>query len=54
MREIDHFEEPGIDGRINSNGSCKRGMWGMAWNYLAQDADRSLALVNAVMILGIS
>jgi len=53
MREIDHLEELGIDGRINSNGSCIRVMWGMDWNYLAQDKDRSRALVNAVMNLGI-
>jgi hypothetical protein len=51
MRERDHLEDPGVDGRI----IFKRifGKWdgGIDWINLAQDRDRCRALVNAVMNL---
>jgi len=52
LRERDHLEEPGVDGRIivreifrNQDGD------GMDWIDLAQDRDSCRALVNAVMNL---
>jgi hypothetical protein len=52
LRERDHVEDPGIDGRIilrwifrKWNGGC------MDWIDLAEDRDRWQALVNAVMTL---
>ena len=51
-RERDHFEDPGIDGRIILRWIFRK--WdvrGMDWIDLAQDGDRWRALVNAVMNL---
>ena len=52
LRERDHLENPGVDGRI----ILRRifGKWdvgGMDWTDLAEDRDRWRALVNAVMNL---
>jgi len=48
--ERDHLEYPGVDGRIILRWIF--GKWdGADWIYLAQNTDRWLALVNAVMNL---
>jgi hypothetical protein len=43
-----HYEDPGIDGRIILNGSLGSGMGGTHWIDLTQDRDRWRALVNEV------
>ena len=44
LRERNHLEDLCVDGRITLNG------WGgMDWNYLAQDREKRLALLMAVM-----
>jgi hypothetical protein len=51
LREGDHLEDPDVDERIVLKWIFeKRGM-GMEWIYLAQNRDRWLAVVNAVMDL---
>ena len=48
LREKDHLEDTGIDGRI-----ILRWVWGggMGWNQLAQDRDKWWAILNVVMNL---
>jgi hypothetical protein len=50
LREGDHLEDKGVDGRKILKGFREVG-WGMDWIDLAQDRDRWLAVVNAVMNL---
>jgi hypothetical protein len=45
--EIDHLEDPGVEGRIILQWIFR--MWGMDWIELAQDRDAWWGLVNAVM-----
>ena len=52
LRESDHLGDPGIDGRIILRWLYRKwDGWGMDWFDLAQDRDRWLTLVNAVMNL---
>jgi hypothetical protein len=56
LTERDHFEDPGVDGRLISMWIIRK--WneveGMDWIDLAQDRDRWRAPVNAVMNLRVS
>jgi len=47
----DHLEDLGVDGRIILRWKFRTWNGGMDWIELAQDRDRRLALVNAVMNL---
>ena len=49
LRERDHLEDIGVDGRFVLKRICKLWVVGLDWNGLAQDRDRWQALVNAVM-----
>jgi hypothetical protein len=51
LREGDHFEDSGVDGRIILKWIFKKWFEGIDWIDLAQDRDRVRALVNAVMNL---
>jgi hypothetical protein len=51
LRERDHLEEPGVDGRITLRWIFRKLDGGMVWIALAQDRDRWRALVNVVMSL---
>jgi hypothetical protein len=49
MREGDHLEGPGVDGRIILKWPFNTWDGGMDWIELAQDRDRWRALINAIM-----
>jgi hypothetical protein len=49
LREGDHLENPGLDGRIILKLIFEKWDGGMDWIDLAQDRDRWRAVVNEVM-----
>ena len=53
LREREHLEDPGVDGRIILRWIFMKwvGVGGMDWNDLTQDRDRWRALVYPVMNL---
>jgi len=51
LRNRDHFEDPGVDGRIILNWIFRKWDGGMDWIDLAENMDRWRALVNAVIHL---
>jgi hypothetical protein len=55
LREKDHMEDPGVDGRIILRCIIRNlEVWGMDWIELAQVKDRWRALVIAVMNLRVA
>ena len=52
VRERNHFQDPGIDGRDNVKMDLQEvGYGGVDWIELVEDRDRWRALVNVVMNL---
>jgi len=51
LRERDHLEEPGVDGRIIIRWTFSKWDGGIDWIDLVRDRDRWLARANAVMNL---
>jgi hypothetical protein len=49
LREGDHLKDPDVDGRIILKWIFGEMAWGMDWIELAQNRDRWMTLVNAVM-----
>jgi hypothetical protein len=54
LRERDHLEDTGTDGRIILTCIFRKQDGSVDWIYVAQNRDKRRALVNTVMNLGVS
>jgi hypothetical protein len=54
LREGNHLEDPGTDGRIILKYICEKWYGGMDWIDIAEDRDRWWTLVNAAINLRVS